>query len=196
MQRSRIRTERCLLTRYGPRTGLFTGMGSDLGLSVGGAQGEDAQVKLESSAVLGSELSLNGWTRSRRGEGLKRGWKWALPIGMVWAGPKAERAWPGLGVGPKGAGAGSGGGWGRDGGRVAGGPDVWGVPLRVCSPSLLASVWPRQRSAKVSELRATAPSAPAGTWSPAPGAAGLRCSAVLPSMERVKTASTSCKGLL
>lgn len=72
--------------------------------------------------VLGSELSLKGWTRSRRGEGLKRGWKWALPIGMVWAGPKAERAWPGLGVGPKrggsGVGRGLGSGRGACGGRA------------------------------------------------------------------------------
>lgn len=57
-----------------------------------------------------SELSLVGWIRSRGEEGLARGWKWALPIGTVWAGPKAERAWPGLGVGPK-----RGGSWGGEG---------------------------------------------------------------------------------
>lgn len=48
-----------------------------------------------------SKLSFVGWIRSRGGEGLEWGWKWSFSIGTVWAGPKAERAWPGLGVGPK-----------------------------------------------------------------------------------------------
>lgn len=96
------------------------------------------------SKELGSQLSLKGWTRSRREEGLEL--ETDSPncdslggaeggTGVALAGGGAEK---GRERGPEGAGVGAGGV------RRAGGPDVWGVPLQVCSPSLLASVWPRR----------------------------------------------------
>lgn len=86
--------------------------------------------------------------------------------GVAWAGGGAE----------KGREPGRGGGWGPGGGRAAGGSDGWGIPLRVRSPALLASVC--ERNAKFSALVAAAPSAPAATTRPAPGAARLRRPAV------------------
>lgn len=142
-----------------------------------------------------SKLSFVGWIRSRGGEGLEWGWMWSFSIGTVWAGPKAERAWPGLGVGPKRGGSRGGERVGvRAGGVRRAGLTAWGIPLRVRSPALLASVC--ERSAKFSALVAAAPSAPAATTRPAPGAARLRRPAVRQGMARVKTGSRGRKGRL
>lgn len=139
----------------GPRSGLSlfvrcatlrsdTWTGPDLGLSAGGGQITPrgcSNGDRKASSVL--------WARSGAAEG--RGWCGAgsgLSL-LGRSGRGRRRNGRGLvwGWGRKGAGAGAGGGgWGPGGGRAAGGSDVWGIPLRVRSPALLASVCRAQSS--------------------------------------------------
>lgn len=191
LPRSRVMVQPCLRgVRRSDRTALVTWMGPDLGLLAGGAQGTPRGCSNEARyRAQGSELSLVGWIRGWRGAG--RG----LPLlGRSGRGRRRNGRGLGWGWGRKGAGAGAGGGWGPGRGRAAGGPDVWGVPLRVRSPSLLASVCRAEReglSAQGSCTIRTCGDLPPRTW-----CGSVAAPAVLQGMARVKTGFRSCKDRL
>lgn len=188
--------ESCLLgVRYPDRIGLVTCMGADLGLSAGGAQGTLRGCSNEARCrVQGRELSLVGWMRSRGGEGLAGGGKWAF-------------YWEGLGGAEGGTGvawAGGGAEKGREPGREGAGVRAGGVRLAGLtsgasrSEFALYHSWQvsAERSEKVSVLGEAAPSAPAATSRPAPGATRLLHPAHLRGMARVRKGSRGHKSRL